>query len=172
MLAECKKKDRKLQLLIRTPRDLDPAATREKEKAAAQAAANAPKLVPAPKPSEFIATIDMSAGQQMLGIEVDWGDGRTLYVKSVHTGAIEEWNRTHAAEYAVAPGARILAVNGYSDHSETMASLCRELVTAQAMLQLRIRGPPLPPMAPPQEKSDDKDRKDKKEKAKRDKEKR
>eukprot|EP00443_Scrippsiella_acuminata_P077800 CAMPEP_0115395960 /NCGR_PEP_ID=MMETSP0271-20121206/13050_1 /TAXON_ID=71861 /ORGANISM="Scrippsiella trochoidea, Strain CCMP3099" /LENGTH=388 /DNA_ID=CAMNT_0002819677 /DNA_START=80 /DNA_END=1247 /DNA_ORIENTATION=- len=108
---------------------------------------------------EFMATLDMT-GQTMLGVEVDWADGRTLYVKSVHGGAVQHWNQTRPPEFFVQPGARILAVNGYSDNPETMASLCRELIAAQMTVQLRVRGPPLPPAAPPQRESEAKEDRD------------
>lgn len=126
------------------------AADAKAEVAKAAAAAEAAKVEEAKLRRDFIATLDMT-GQPTLGVEVDWADGRSLYVKSVqHGGAIPEWNRTRPPDFYVVPGSRILAVNGYSDNAETMASLCRELIAAQAMVQLRIRGPPLPPTTPPQ----------------------
>jgi len=163
MLNECKTQ-RKLQLLIRTTRDLTSKASEKPPKPPPSAPEPFPEQPPkppssaaagakagratraAPRPFEFMATLDMT-GQSMLGVEVDWADGRTLYVKSVHGGAVQLWNQTRPPEFFVQPGARILAVNGYSDNPETMASLCRELIAAQMTVQLRVRGPPLPPVA-------------------------
>jgi len=149
MLNECKT-HKKLQLLVRTTRDLSAASRAAALKAVALPAADLKggRLARALRPLEFMAALDM-AGQMAMGVEVDWADGRTLYVKSVQqVGAIAEWNRSRPVEFAISPGARILAVNGYADNPEAMASLCRELCAAQVTIQLRVLGPPLPPVAP------------------------
>merc|ERR1719221_2066466 len=104
------------------------------------------KPAPAPrqvKPQEFIVVLD-TRNQSLLGLDVDWTDGRTLYVNSVQPGAIQVWNQQRPAEQ-VRSGDRIIAVNGYAGDPVAMASLCRELLGAQQRLQLLVRGPPPPP---------------------------
>ena len=68
-----------------------------------------------------------------LGLEVDWADGKTLFIKSVKVGkggylqvdstssafsvfwqaegAVPSWNKKHAAS-AVAAGDRVISING------------------------------------------------------------
>ena len=77
--------------------------------------------------AEFAVDLDLTkvAG---LGLEVDWADGKTLFIKSVKVGdrapgyvlkallwqaegAVPSWNKKHAAN-AVAAGDRIISING------------------------------------------------------------
>merc|ERR1712129_603491 len=95
----------------------------------------------------IVVTLDLKR-QMMLGIDVDWTDGKTLYIKSVQPGAIQEWNITRTSQEVVQAGSRILAVNGFAGDPVAMAGLCRELCMSQGRLQLLVRGPPLPPPLP------------------------
>lgn len=97
-------------------------------------------------PTEHLVTLDMRRSP-ILGLDVDWQNGKTLYIKSVHPGAMEEWNRLQPPERTVQAGDSVLAVNGYAGDARGMAGLCKELCGAQSQLQLRIRGPPPPPTA-------------------------
>eukprot|EP00747_Dinoflagellata_sp_TGD_P213985 gnl/TRDRNA2_/TRDRNA2_86881_c1_seq1.p1 gnl/TRDRNA2_/TRDRNA2_86881_c1~~gnl/TRDRNA2_/TRDRNA2_86881_c1_seq1.p1 ORF type:complete len:132 (-),score=21.77 gnl/TRDRNA2_/TRDRNA2_86881_c1_seq1:69-428(-) len=92
-------------------------------------------------PNEFIVSLNMS-GHKSIGLELDWADGKTLYVRSLPKGgAIEEWNKKHSEETKVHPGDRIICVNGFSDGPMIMIhQLC-----TQSHLTLLIRGPPPPP---------------------------
>ncbi|CAE7229515.1 nipblb [Symbiodinium sp. CCMP2592] len=80
--------------------------------------------------AEFVVELDLTkvAG---LGLEVDWADGKTLFIKSVKVGdggvdstsassllelwqaegAVPSWNKKHAAS-AVAAGDRVISING------------------------------------------------------------
>lgn len=98
--------------------------------------------------SEHLVTLDMRR-HMFLGLDVDWQNGKTLYIKSVHPGALEEWNRAQPPERVVQAGDSVVAVNGYAGDARGMAGLCKELCGAQGQLQLRIKGPPGPPPPPP-----------------------
>lgn len=150
MLNECKTQ-RKLELLVRTSRELTTAeglVPQGKGKTQEAQPSQKSQFLEIPRPVEFIASLEM-AEQAKLGIEVDWADGRTLYVKSLSGGAVHEWNRVRPLDYNLQPGTRILAVNGYADSAEKMVSLCKELISAHAFLQLRVQGPPSLPLETP-----------------------
>lgn len=94
--------------------------------------------------SEFLVSLDMRR-HTVLGLDVDWTNGKLLYIKGLQPGAIEEWNRVSPADRTVQPGDTLVAVNGYAGDARGMAGLAKELCTAQTNLQLRVRGPPPPP---------------------------
>merc|ERR1712203_995711 len=94
-----------------------------------------------PSTQEFPVLLDMRR-QSVLGLDVDWTDGKTLYIKSVQPGAVQDWNRTQRnSAQAVQAGSRIIEVNGFRGDPVAMASLCRELCTSQGMLSLIVRAP-------------------------------
>lgn len=97
-----------------------------------------------PDSPEFLVALDMRRHAQ-LGLDVDWSNGKTLYIKAVLSGAIEEWNRVCPPERDVNPGDTVVAVNGYAGDARGMAGLCKELCGANSQLHLRVRGPPFPP---------------------------
>merc|ERR1712048_1386518 len=111
MLRECKTQ-KQLQLLLRTPRELPgkqgapPGAVDTDPKGLSNAATRhdaTPALaLPgiAPKPHEFTINLDMR-NQRFLGLDVDWTDGKTLYIKSVQSGAMQDWNRVCSPEQVV-----------------------------------------------------------------------
>ncbi|CAK9008003.1 unnamed protein product [Durusdinium trenchii] len=186
MLAVCKK-DKKLSLLVRTGSS---APITSAVQTAVQTAADTGKAgtsAPVPKFFEFNVTVDMSFHTR-LGLDVDWANSKSLYVRHLQAGAVEEWNRQHPAHLSVHAGDRIVSVNGFSENAEGMLSLCRELAQSRSSFQLRVRGPPPPPAeskdkdqeAPKEKESDsseekgkakDKEKKKDKEKSKKDKEK-
>lgn len=94
--------------------------------------------------SEFLVSLDMRR-HTVLGLDVDWTNGKLLYIKALQPGAIEEWNRANPPDRGVQPGDTVVAVNGYAGDARGMAGLCKELCGAQSQLQLRVRGPPPPP---------------------------
>jgi len=83
---------------------------------------------------EFTVTVDMTSNT-LLGVDVDWADGKTLYIKSIQHGALEEWNRGHAPRESVRAGDRIIAVNGHVGDAHAMVRECKE----QQRLELLIR---------------------------------
>lgn len=85
--------------------------------------------------SDFMVTVSM-VGKVRLGVDVDWGDNKTLLVNSVHPGAVEDWNREHPGQ-EIRPGARIIAVNGVSGDAHAMLRECQ----AKRLLQLIVRPP-------------------------------
>lgn len=89
-------------------------------------------------PNEFKVILDMS-GKTILGIDVDWADGKTLYIKSVQLGAVHQWNLAHAPDLEVKPGDRVMAVNGRSGDTAAMVRECRN----SGRLELRVRSPRL-----------------------------
>merc|ERR1712060_69681 len=90
---------------------------------------------------EFLVVLDMRA-QTVLGLDVDWTDKQTLYIKSVQAGAILDWNRGRGfSDQTVKPGGRIIEVNGFRGDPVAMASLVRELSVAKGMLRLVVRAP-------------------------------
>eukprot|EP00933_Yihiella_yeosuensis_P084717 TRINITY_DN9933_c1_g2_i4.p1 TRINITY_DN9933_c1_g2~~TRINITY_DN9933_c1_g2_i4.p1 ORF type:complete len:382 (-),score=86.41 TRINITY_DN9933_c1_g2_i4:133-1278(-) len=184
MLAICKKK-KKLALLIQSGKGesatqeknsnfTDATSNSNKQVVPASAATATPALPPtterkseesAPKHFEFNVTLDFSSGQNSLGLDVDWADGKCLYIRQVLSGAVEDWNRHRASHLSVHPGDRIMAVNGFADDGLAMSELCKELISSRNLMQLRVRGPPPPPEANGKgNKEDKKEKKEKKEK--------
>lgn len=108
--------------------DSDPLAA-VKEMAMARAASSQPAVVP-----EFMVNLDMSQ-KGILGIDVDWADGKTLKIKSVQAGAVEDWNLRNTVERAVRKGDRIIAVNGVSGNAKEMVKECK----ARKELELLVR---------------------------------
>lgn len=83
---------------------------------------------------EFPVNVSLTANK-LLGIDVDWGDGKTLYIKSIQPGAINDWNWDNAPTRAVRVGDRIVAVNGFAGDATVMVRECR----ARQQLQLLVR---------------------------------
>lgn len=110
-----------------------------------------------PRQFEFMVVVSMvvppvqGGGRKRLGIDADWADGKSLFVKSVMSGAVEDWNKDHhGADDCVRSGDRIVAVNGVAGDAQAMVQECKE----KLMLQLLVRriidsSPPPPPPAWP-----------------------
>ncbi|CAE7692805.1 nipblb [Symbiodinium pilosum] len=153
MLAVCKK-EKQLSLLIRTGAgDTSTAAKKvassitsavQHSLAALPSSDDGGKSKQSPKFFDFNVTVDMAFHSQ-LGLDVDTASGKSLYVRHLQAGAIEEWNRKHPAHLSVHAGDRIVAVNGFAHDAQAMVSLCRELMQSRSKFQLRVRGPPPPP---------------------------
>jgi len=162
MLGVVKKRG-KLSLLLRG--QVDRRLQKEKErlkqlKEAATAGAAAPLAAASPGAptagvNEIVLSLD--AVGQSLGLDVDWADGKVLYVRGVQSGAIEDWNRRNASDKWIQPGDSIVAVNGVSADPEAMAQQCR----SSKKLQMRIIGAPLPPPEEADERDKKKRKKDK-----------
>eukprot|EP00434_Breviolum_minutum_P007704 symbB.v1.2.006796.t1/scaffold396.1/size242164/23 len=152
MLAVCKQQ-KKLALLVRN------GSASNITSAVQTAVAEQSKVAKpsAPKFFEFNVTVDMSFHTQ-LGLDVDWANDKSLYVRHLQAGAVEEWNRQHPAHLSVHAGDRIIAVNGFSEDAEGMLSLCRDLTQSRSSFLLRVRGPPPPPSE--NKESREKDKKD------------
>lgn len=100
---------------------------------------------------EFIVAVSLngkqhSSGRRRLGLDADWSDGKSLYVKAILSGAIEDWNQMHPGEDAVRPGDRIVAVNGSAGNAQAMVQECRDRLTLQLLVR-RDAFASLPPQA-------------------------
>eukprot|EP00928_Gymnodinium_smaydae_P025322 TRINITY_DN2020_c0_g1_i1.p2 TRINITY_DN2020_c0_g1~~TRINITY_DN2020_c0_g1_i1.p2 ORF type:complete len:247 (-),score=67.09 TRINITY_DN2020_c0_g1_i1:58-798(-) len=138
MLGVCRNRGR-LKLLIRSKADR---ATRIAQAKKAQAAAE--QAVEMQPPSlESLVTLDTQG--QPLGIDVDWADGKTLYIRATQPGAVEEWNKSRGNNEAMVAGCVIVAVNGVSADPHAMLQQCK----SNRKLQLLLREPPRPPRGPP-----------------------
>lgn len=152
MLGQCRNRG-KLKLLIRgqenrtTLRKKAELAAKEAElaKASLGGKREAPKAeetslaLPEIGPEETLVTIETNG--VALGLDVDWCDGKSLYIRAILTGAISAWNDGRAGDEAIAPGDTITAVNGVAKDPQAMLHQFK----TQRRLQLRIRGPPQPP---------------------------
>ena len=63
-------------------------------------------------------TVDMSFHTQ-LGLDVDWANGRSLYVRHLQAGAVEEWNRQPGAPDVLSPEKSAEKGRGGTPKSET-----------------------------------------------------
>ncbi|CAE7353707.1 nipblb, partial [Symbiodinium microadriaticum] len=45
------------------------------------------------------------SGSNRLGVDADWSDGKTLYIKAILAGAVSEWNKENPTK-SVQPGDR------------------------------------------------------------------
>jgi len=89
-------------------------------------------------PRELLVTVslvDDKFSKKRLGVDVDWADGETLYIKAVLSGAVEDWNREHGFDESVRAGDRIIAVNGCSGDAQALVRVCRVC----RILQLLVR---------------------------------
>lgn len=87
---------------------------------------------------EFTVSLDMSTGK-VLGVDADWSDGKTGYVKSVFPGVVNDWNKQCTdKQQAIRPGDRIIAANGFSGDAATLLKLVK---APQRCLELLIRAP-------------------------------
>mmetsp|Transcript_628 Transcript_628/g.1059 ORF Transcript_628/g.1059 Transcript_628/m.1059 type:complete len:153 (+) Transcript_628:69-527(+) len=65
----------------------------------------------------FQVEVEKTAANEF-GIDVDWGDGRTLRVTKVKdTGMVAKWNSEHAEVFCVRQGDIITEVNGATGNS-------------------------------------------------------
>lgn len=138
MLAECRKGG-KLQFQCRRGA-ADPATSSKK---GIQGHVENALAMPLSKPgsNEIVVMLEL-AGKVLLGLEVDWCSGTSLYIKSIHSGgAVDDWNRAHKEAECVYPGDTLVAVNGFANDPQAMIAQVR----AQRRLHLLVRGPPPPP---------------------------
>eukprot|EP00929_Paragymnodinium_shiwhaense_P016491 TRINITY_DN124891_c0_g1_i1.p1 TRINITY_DN124891_c0_g1~~TRINITY_DN124891_c0_g1_i1.p1 ORF type:complete len:270 (-),score=85.66 TRINITY_DN124891_c0_g1_i1:64-873(-) len=161
MLAVVRKRG-KLSLLIRG--QVDRKLQREKARLLEKLKTSGGNEVPPTADTVAVApagvhqfVVSLETGGQTLGLDVDWADGKVLYVRAVQAGAIEDWNRRNASDQWIQPGDTILAVNGVSADPQAMMQQCK----GNRKLQLRIQGPPLPPEGDPEEREKKKRKKDK-----------
>lgn len=81
-------------------------------------------------------------GKKKLGLDVDWGDGRTLYIKAVlQDGSVEAYNRGCPSDKVVRAGDRIIAINKQFDDPQAMLKECRKIGKAQLLVRTRERKP-------------------------------
>lgn len=78
-----------------------------------------------PGPDEFLVVLDMTT-KKGLGIEVDWANGKSLFIKGVKPeGHIPDWNKEHPPAETVMAEDHIIAVNGKAGDPKTMLNECR-----------------------------------------------
>lgn len=86
------------------------------------------------RPAEFTVDLDLT-GEKGLGLEVDWADGKTLFIKSVKAeGAVPSWNLAHQ-ELPILAKDRVLSINGTSGDPKAMLAVCKK----QKKLALLVR---------------------------------
>merc|ERR1712232_113505 len=149
MLGQCRNRG-KLKLLVRG--QVDRASFRKKQElAAAKGFRDAPKPLADAKenkpsdakdggsPDEPVVGIE-TAGRS-LGLDVDWCDGKSLYIRAIQAGAIHDWNQGQPGDQQIQPGDTITAVNGCAMDPQAMLHQFK----TQRRLELRLRGPPPPP---------------------------
>lgn len=85
------------------------------------------------RPSEFTISVMKGKG---LGIDVDsTPDGKSLFIRSIASGAIHQWNKETEDTVQVRKGDRIVAVNGFRGlHSELGEKI--KIVKSDEMLSL------------------------------------
>lgn len=72
------------------------------------------------------------SGSNRLGVDADWSDGKTLYIKAILAGAVHDWNRENPTK-AVQPGDRVISVNGVTGDAQAMV---REIKDRNLLLLL------------------------------------
>ena len=72
----------------------------------------------ATKPGQWMVTVSVS-GSNHLGVDADWSDGKTLYIKAIWAGAVSDWNKENPTK-AVQPGDRVISVNGVTGDAQAM----------------------------------------------------
>lgn len=85
----------------------------------------------ATKPGQWMVTVTIS-GSNRLGVDADWSDGKTLYIKAILAGAVHDWNRENPTK-AVQPGDRVISVNGVTGDALAMV---REIKDRNLLLLL------------------------------------
>ncbi|CAL1168805.1 unnamed protein product [Cladocopium goreaui] len=85
----------------------------------------------ATKPGQWMVTVTIS-GSNRLGVDADWSDGKTLYIKAILAGAVHDWNRENPTK-AVQPGDRVISVNGVTGDAQAMV---REIKDRNLLLLL------------------------------------
>eukprot|EP00927_Polykrikos_kofoidii_P054184 TRINITY_DN48649_c0_g1_i1.p1 TRINITY_DN48649_c0_g1~~TRINITY_DN48649_c0_g1_i1.p1 ORF type:complete len:280 (+),score=42.53 TRINITY_DN48649_c0_g1_i1:250-1089(+) len=139
MLAECRNRGH-LTLLIRGQEDRTSLKAKPRDEPPMVSQDVGPEL--SAGANESLITLDTSG--QPLGIEVDWVSGCALYIRSMQSGALEDWNTAHDPERAVLPGDTIVAVNGFAGDAAVMIRHCQN----NRRMQLLVRRPPPPPSTP------------------------
>eukprot|EP00435_Cladocopium_sp_Y103_P027712 s3001_g6.t2 len=85
----------------------------------------------ATKPGQWMVTVSIS-GSNRLGVDADWSDGKTLYIKAILAGAVHDWNKENPTK-AVQPGDRVISVNGVTGDAQAMV---REIKDRNLLLLL------------------------------------
>jgi len=90
-------------------------------------------------PTEFSINVVVTP-EKRLGVDVDWADGKTMFIKAVQPGAVAEWNSNNPSR-AVKVGDRIVAVNGRSGKAEDMVDECKSKQNLLLLIQTHIKIP-------------------------------
>eukprot|EP00913_Durusdinium_trenchii_P012136 g11398.t2 len=87
----------------------------------------------ATKAGQWMVTVSIS-GSNRLGVDADWSDGKTLYIKAILAGAVSDWNKENPAK-AVQPGDRVISVNGVSGDAQAMVREIKDRSLLQLLFQ-------------------------------------
>mmetsp|Transcript_60777 Transcript_60777/g.170323 ORF Transcript_60777/g.170323 Transcript_60777/m.170323 type:complete len:145 (+) Transcript_60777:172-606(+) len=92
--------------------------------------------------SEFTIMLKKTEGCNLLGIDVDLGDGVSLVVDDVKegTGMVQAWNKANPKK-AVAKDDRIVAVNGVRGDSVRLAEACKNDAVLEMVVSRIGAGP-------------------------------
>jgi len=80
-----------------------------------------------------MVTVTIS-GSNRLGVDADWSDGKTLYIKAILAGAVSEWNKENPTK-SVQPGDRVISVNGVSGDAQAMVREIKDRSLLQLLFQ-------------------------------------
>ncbi|CAJ1359112.1 unnamed protein product [Effrenium voratum] len=83
-------------------------------------------------PNQWMVTVTI--GSNRLGVDADWSDGKTLYIKAILAGAVSDWNKENPT-LAVQPGDRVISVNGVSGDAQAMVREIKDRSLLQLLFQ-------------------------------------
>eukprot|EP00930_Biecheleria_cincta_P037969 TRINITY_DN26096_c0_g1_i1.p1 TRINITY_DN26096_c0_g1~~TRINITY_DN26096_c0_g1_i1.p1 ORF type:complete len:1079 (-),score=234.02 TRINITY_DN26096_c0_g1_i1:144-3380(-) len=84
-------------------------------------------------PKQWMVTVTLT-DKMRLGVDADWSDGKTLYIKNVLAGAVEHWNKQNPS-LAVGTGDRILSVNHAKGDAQAMVREIKEKHVLQMLCE-------------------------------------
>ncbi|CAE7233683.1 Dnajb8 [Symbiodinium natans] len=87
----------------------------------------------ATKSNQWMVTVTIS-GNNRLGVDADWSDGKTLYIKAILAGAVSDWNKENPTK-SVQPGDRVISVNGVSGDAQAMVREIKDRSLLQLLFQ-------------------------------------
>eukprot|EP00931_Biecheleriopsis_adriatica_P019735 TRINITY_DN13374_c0_g2_i1.p1 TRINITY_DN13374_c0_g2~~TRINITY_DN13374_c0_g2_i1.p1 ORF type:complete len:1073 (+),score=270.19 TRINITY_DN13374_c0_g2_i1:86-3304(+) len=86
-----------------------------------------------PAKNQWMVTVTIG-GNTRLGVDADWSDGKTLYIKAVLPGAVQDWNKENPAK-AVQAGDKVISVNGVGGDAQAMVKEIKDRSLLQLLFQ-------------------------------------
>ncbi|CAJ1359111.1 unnamed protein product [Effrenium voratum] len=83
---------------------------------------------------QSVSKVTVTIGSNRLGVDADWSDGKTLYIKAILAGAVSDWNKENPT-LAVQPGDRVISVNGVSGDAQAMVREIKDRSLLQLLFQ-------------------------------------